>query len=60
MVVGWAELGSLPKPHYDKTYGKEKRQLVQDDICEIVEEEQCSKTVVMCKQRALESRTVMH
>ncbi len=34
MVVGWAEMGSLPKPHYDKTYGKEKHQLVQDEICE--------------------------
>lgn len=47
--AGQAGLGSSPKPH-DKVCGKEKCQLVRDEI--EVEEERCSKMVGMHKQGA--------
>lgn len=45
VAVGRAGLGSFPKPRYDKTRGREKRQLVQDEIrAEVEEDHWTSKT----------------
>ena len=52
VAMGRAGLGSFPKPRYDRARGKEKRQLVQDEIRAEVEEERCSKMVGMSKQGA--------
>lgn len=56
MATGRAGLGSFPKPRYDRAHGKEKCQLVLDEmmmmICAEVEEEHCSKMVRMSKQGA--------
>lgn len=52
VAMGKAGLGSFPKPRYGRTHGKEKRQLVQDEICAEIEEDCCSKMVNMSKQWA--------
>ena len=39
--------GSFPKPRYDKAHGKEKRQLVQNEMRAEVVEERWSKMVGM-------------
>lgn len=52
VAMGRAGLGSFPKPRYDRACGKEKRQMVLDEIRTEVEEERCSKMVGMSKQGA--------
>lgn len=52
VAMGRAGLRSSPKPRYDKARGKEKRQLVQDEIRAEVEEERFSKMACMSKQGA--------
>ncbi|XP_070689483.1 uncharacterized protein [Pempheris klunzingeri] len=52
VAMGRAGLGSFPRPRYDRTCGKEKRQLVQDEIRAEVEEQRCCKMVGMSKQGA--------
>lgn len=52
VAVGQAELGGFPKPRFDKTHEKVKRQLVQDEIRAEVEENRCTKMVGMYKQGA--------
>ncbi|XP_069366366.1 uncharacterized protein [Paralichthys olivaceus] len=49
---GRAGLGSFPKPRYDQARGKEKRQLVQDEIRVEEEEDRYSRMVGMSKQGA--------
>ncbi|XP_061896833.1 uncharacterized protein LOC133645919 [Entelurus aequoreus] len=49
---GRAGLGSFPKPRWDRARGKEKRQLVQEEIRAEVEEERCCRMVSMSKQGA--------
>ena len=49
---GRAGLGSFPKPRYDQARGKEKRQLVQDEIRAEEEENRYSRMVGMSKQGA--------
>ncbi|KAI8479507.1 hypothetical protein Bbelb_373930 [Branchiostoma belcheri] len=52
LAVGRAGLGSCPKPQYDKASGRERRQLVQDEI-RAEEEEACHCRVIgMRKQGA--------
>ncbi len=52
MAVGRSGLGSFPKPQYDRAQGKEKRQLIQDEIRAEVEEERYNKAVGMGKHGA--------
>lgn len=49
-AVGWAGLGSFPKPRYDKARGREKRQMVQDEIRAEVEEARQTKMMSMYQQ----------
>lgn len=49
-AVGRAGLGSFPKPHYHKARGREKRQMVQDEIRAEVEEDRWVKMVAMYQQ----------
>lgn len=50
--AGQADLGSTPRPHYNKARGKEHRQLVQDEIRAGVEETHISRIVGMRQQGA--------
>lgn len=50
VTTGRANLGSFPKPRYNCAHGKEKCQLVLNEICAEMEEECCSKMVDMSKQ----------
>ncbi|KAL0194102.1 hypothetical protein M9458_012398, partial [Cirrhinus mrigala] len=52
VAVGRAGLGIFPKPRYDRAQGKEKCQLIQDEIRAEVEEEHYNKMVSMGKQGA--------
>ncbi len=52
VAIGWSGLGSFPKPRYDRAQGKEKHQLIQDEIRAEVEEERYNKAVGMGKQGA--------
>ena len=52
-LAAWcAGLGSFPKPRYDKVRGREKRQLVQDEVRTEVEEDRLTKMVGMQQQGA--------
>lgn len=51
-AVGRAGLGSFPKPRYDKARGREKRQMVQDEVRAEVEEDRRIKMVAMYQQGA--------
>ncbi|XP_053339380.1 uncharacterized protein LOC128510861, partial [Clarias gariepinus] len=51
-AVGRAGLGSFPKPRYDKARGREKRQMVQDEVRAEVEEVRRIKMVAMYQQGA--------
>ncbi|KAI8506911.1 hypothetical protein Bbelb_153500 [Branchiostoma belcheri] len=52
LAVGRAGLGSCPKPQYDKASGRERRQLVQDEIRAEEEEARHCRMVGMRKQGA--------
>lgn len=45
-------LGSLEVPHFNKAQGRERRQLIQDYIRAVVEEERMSRAVAMRQQGA--------
>ncbi|XP_076844394.1 uncharacterized protein LOC143489330 [Brachyhypopomus gauderio] len=51
-AVGRAGLGCFPKPRYDKARGREKRQMVQNEIRAEVEEDRRVKMVAMHQQGA--------
>ncbi len=52
VAVGRAGLGSFSKPRYDKARGREKRQLVQNEVRAEVEEDRLTKMVGMRQQGA--------
>ncbi len=52
VAVGRAGLGSFSKPRYDKASGREKRQLVQNEVRAEVEEDRLTKMVGMRQQGA--------
>ncbi|KAI4885725.1 hypothetical protein NFI96_026178, partial [Prochilodus magdalenae] len=52
VAIGRAGLGSNPKPSYSKASVKEKRNLVQEEVCAKVEEACFSRMVGMSKQGA--------
>ena len=52
VASGRAGLGSNPRPHYKKAQGKERRQLIQEEVRAGVEEARCSRTVGMRQQGA--------
>ncbi|XP_075315189.1 uncharacterized protein LOC142375145 [Odontesthes bonariensis] len=52
VATGRAGLGSNPRPSYNKAKGKERRQLIQEEVRAGVEEVRCSRAVGMCQQGA--------
>ncbi|XP_075343502.1 uncharacterized protein LOC142401936 [Odontesthes bonariensis] len=52
VATGRAGLGSNPRPSYNKAKGKERRQLIQEEVRAGVEEARCSRTVGMRQQGA--------
>lgn len=50
VAVGRAGLGSFPNPRYDKAKGREKRQLVQDEVQTELDEDRLTKMVGMQQQ----------
>ncbi|XP_075304756.1 retrovirus-related Pol polyprotein from type-1 retrotransposable element R2 [Odontesthes bonariensis] len=52
VATGRAGLGSNPRPSYNKVKGKERRQLIQEEVRPGVEEVRCSRAVGMCQQGA--------
>lgn len=52
VASGPAGLGSNPRPRFNKVQGKERQQLIQDEVRAGVEEAHCSRTVGMRQQAA--------
>ncbi|XP_061589349.1 uncharacterized protein LOC133454644 [Cololabis saira] len=52
VASGRAGLGSNPRPSYNKTQGKERRLLIQEEVRAGVEEARCSRAVGMRQQGA--------
>ncbi|XP_063050108.1 uncharacterized protein LOC134444859 [Engraulis encrasicolus] len=52
VASGRAGLGSNPRPSYNKAKGKERRQLIQEEVRAGVEEARCSRMVGMRQQGA--------
>lgn len=52
VASGWARLRSNPRPHYNNSQGKERRQLIREEVRARVEEARCSRTVGMRRQGA--------
>ncbi len=52
VAAGRSGLGSIPRPQYKKARGKERHQMVQEEICAGVEENRASRMVGMRQQGA--------